>query len=85
MSDTNIIKMTKDKSPDLFATAKKTLLDFSPNVSQRDQLEAAIHLDYSTRTIERYLKGDVRDLDTATKLIQFFKERIAQRQKQIAA
>lgn len=85
MSDTNIMKMARDKTPDLFATAKNTLLDFALNVSARDKVEAAAKLDFSPRTVERYLKGDVRDLDTATQLIEFFKEKISKREKQIAA
>lgn len=85
LDTTNIIKMAKDKNTDLFAVAQKTLLDLAKNVSQRDKMEAAIALIYSTRTIDRYLKGDVRDLDTATNLIKFFKGKTEQRQKQIAA
>lgn len=77
--------MSKEQNTDLFAVAKNTLLELAKNVSQRDKMEAAIELICSIRTIDRYLKGDVRDLDTATSLIKFFRGKTAQREKQIAA
>lgn len=77
--------MKKDKGTNLFDVAKTTLLGIAQNISKTDKLEACVEHMLSQKTIDRYLSGDVRDLDTATKLIQFFKERISEREKTLAA
>lgn len=77
--------MAQDKKITLLDKAKDTLELLSPDLSRTDKREAAKELGFHKETINRYLSGDVRDLDTATSLIQFFKKRISQNEKKIAA
>jgi hypothetical protein len=75
----------KNKQITLLDRAKAQLSELAPNVSSRDKKDAAAQCEVSIMTIHRYLSNDVRELDTATKLIRFFKKRISDREKELAA
>lgn len=56
--------------------ATKTLQDLAPMVSTDDKKCAP----FSKRTVEYYLGGSVKDIDTAVSLIKFFRKRIKERE-----
>ena len=51
----------------------------APDVTKRDRLSFALHQSVSERTIERYLRGKVSDLDLATEMVVYFSEHIRER------
>lgn len=57
--------------------ANEALVALSVNVSASDRQECPS----SEVTIVKYLKGEGKDLDTAMKLLQFFRQRIENRRK----
>lgn len=65
--------------------AKTQLREIAPNVSRSDKRDAARECEVSIMTIHRYLSDDVRELDTALKILRFFKRRISAREKELAA
>jgi hypothetical protein len=65
--------------------ALQVLADLSVNVTTDDKSAASEELGIHKITISRYLKGDGSNLDLATKMIQFFKKRISEREKAIRA
>lgn len=71
-------------TPNLKGQAIETLLEMAPAVSWVDKNDAVLKLNISKMTVYRYLKGQVKDIDTATKLIAFLRKRIAEREKVIA-
>lgn len=73
------------QSSSLKDKAIKVLLGMEQEVSRDDRAEAVKELGFSPMTVSRYLRGDVRDIGTAEKLIQFFKPRIKKRNENIAA
>jgi hypothetical protein len=75
----------KNKQITLLDRAKSQLQALAPNVSRGDKKDAATECGVSTMTVHRYLSNDVRELDTATKLIRFFKRRIQARERELAA
>lgn len=62
--------------------ANEALMALAINVSTSDRKEALNS--YSEFTIIQYLKGRGKDLDTAMALLEFFRKRIADRNKVIA-
>jgi hypothetical protein len=65
--------------------ARQVLMTLAINVSTDDKQEAERETGLHQKTIREYLKGRGTDLDTATKLVQFFKRRIADRDRELAA
>lgn len=61
--------------------ANEALLSLAHNVTSDDRKDAPV----SEFTVIQYLKGRGKDLGTAIKLLGFFRERIAQRDKVLAA
>jgi len=61
--------------------ANAALKALAHNVSTEDRKEAG----FSEVTIVAYLKGEGKDLDTAMKLLKFFRKRIADRDRELAA
>lgn len=59
--------------------ANEILVGLKPNVSASDRKEAPA----SELTVIQYLRGEGKDLDTATKLIQYFRGRIEERRKSL--
>jgi hypothetical protein len=59
------------------------LQQLAPDVTTEDRAEAVKACKVDKATISRYLAGDVRNLDTAIKLLQFFRVRIQKREKAI--
>lgn len=62
--------------------ANAALLDLAVNVTTTDRNEAM--KSWSEFTIVQYLTGKGRNLDTAMQLLQFFRNRIKEREKLIA-
>lgn len=54
------------------------------DVTTSDRAAAIAELGYSNTTIGKYLGGTVWDNDTALKLLKFFRQKIEDRDKQIA-
>lgn len=65
--------------------AIKVLTTMAVNVTTTDKEEAAKKLGVHEITIRRYLKGDGKNLDTATRFIEFFSKRIEDRNKKITS
>lgn len=66
---------------DLKTTCAKKLGLLSGNITEKEKLEAQINLPISRPTLDKYLKGDVAKIETATQLIQFFTEKVNDRTK----
>lgn len=64
--------------------ANKVLKELAVNVTTEDRLAARKKLKLSRYTIGYSLKGDAKDLDTATNLIRFFRQRIEDRDKEFS-
>jgi hypothetical protein len=74
-------------------TAQKTQMEkandvleqeLKANVTSEDRQAAVTELDFSLFTVATYLTGKGKNLDTAMKLIEFFRKRISDREKLIA-
>jgi|GEM_PF-3412467 len=73
----NTIRLQLDK-------ANEILKHLAVNVSTDDRRAAMEELDIKARsTMIQYLKGEGKDLDTATSLVRFFKDRILSRERQL--
>lgn len=57
------------------------LKELRPDVTEDDRIAAQKRLKVSYNTISGYINGKGKNNDTALKLITFFKERIAERDK----
>lgn len=68
--------MTNKQKTDL-EIANEALLALAVNVSASDRKDCPS----SEATIVQYLKGEGKDLDTAMKLLKFFRQRIEDRRK----
>lgn len=64
-----------------FTKASELLKALKPNVTAEDRKQAMQNFGLSDVTIVNYLKGDVRDLSTAEKLLVFFKQCVNRREK----
>lgn len=62
----------------------ESLLKLKADVTAQDRMDAIKKLSFQKATISRYLNGIVNDNDTAVKLISFFRDKIAKREKAIA-
>lgn len=71
----------KNNKTGQFKKASELLKSLKPNVTAEDRKEAMQLYELSDVTIVNYLKGDVRDLSTAEKLITFFQPRISRRER----
>ena len=69
----------KSKKSNQFLKASELLKTLKPNVTAEDRKQAMKAFDLSDVTIVNYLKGDVRDLSTAEKLLVFFKQCVNRR------
>lgn len=63
--------------------ANEALAALKPNITSDDRTEAAKR--FSVFTIVMYLKGQGRNLDTAIKLLDFFKGKIETREHKLTA
>jgi hypothetical protein len=61
----------------------KALTEIKANVTARDRKAAEQAFGYTRATISRYLNGQVNDIDTGTRLLQFFRKPISKRDKAI--
>lgn len=68
--------MNKEQKTDL-DVANESLSELKPNVSASDRKEAPA----SEATVIQYLNGMGKDLDTAMKLLTYFRGRIEERRK----
>lgn len=62
--------------------ASDALAKLVPNITTSDR-KAAKEV-YAESTVVQYLKGEGKNLDTAIAMLQFFRKRIENRDKQIA-
>lgn len=69
---------------DQISTAAEILKDMKKDLSAGDRKAARSELGLSGTTISEYLAGRIRDLDTATKLVVFFRKKIDNRKKLLA-
>lgn len=65
--------------------ANETLTDLRLNITAKDRAAAQKELDLSEPTITRYLNGKAKRIEVAINLIKFFRERIAERERELAA
>jgi predicted transcriptional regulator len=61
----------------------QALLKIAPNVTAADKTECAKELNVSKQTICYYLTGRVTNNDRAIKVLEFFLQRIKNRQQEI--
>lgn len=69
---------------DLKTICAEKLGHLSNNITEKEKLEAQLSLPISRPTLDKYLKGDVIKIDTATQLIQFFTEKVNDRTRVLA-
>lgn len=62
---------------------QQELVKIAPNVTAKDKQDLVSEHAISTYTISRYLRGDVLNVDTATDMLVFFRNRIKQREEKI--
>lgn len=55
------------------------------DVTAGDRKAAVEELGYTKMTLSRYLNGSIDDNDTAVQILKFFRNRIAERDKAVAA
>lgn len=72
-------KMENNQKTDLQA-ANESLVELRPNVTSTDRKEAPM----SESMVIMYLKGEGKDLESAVKLLQFFRQKIEDRRKIIS-
>lgn len=70
--------MSKEQKTDL-QIANELLADLKPNVTTSDRKEAPA----VESTVIQYLNGLGKDLDTAMKLLKYFRGRIEERRKEL--
>lgn len=63
----------------------KRLVEIAEEVTVSDRQDAEIKIPISRPTLDKYLSGDIVKIDTATKLVQFFSEKIKARLELINA
>jgi hypothetical protein len=71
-------KMQKEQKSQL-ERASEQLIELAPKITTSDRQEAM--QTYSEFTVVQYLKGRGKNLDTAIKLLQFFRKKIEDRNK----
>lgn len=59
----------------------EVLKSMVPDITAEDKKALTAELGHTTGTIYEYLKGTVRNNDTAVKMIEFFRDRIAKREQ----
>lgn len=67
------------------ARLNEALLNVKVDVSPKDRKDCASHLNISEPTLKRYLTGNIGDIDIASAILQFLKNRIAKREETLAA
>jgi hypothetical protein len=73
----------KQKAPTQIEKAAAILKELYPNITATDRDEATKELELSEPTVNRYLTGHVKKVETAIDLIEFFKKRINEREKKL--
>jgi hypothetical protein len=63
--------------------ANNILLQLKPNVTAQDREDAQKELNLGEATVNRYLLGEGRKVETALDLIEFFQKRIEDREKKL--
>ena len=63
---------------------KEQLAALVSKVSGQDRIDAAVHFNCHTETINRYLRGEVRKGAFGLELLGFLKDKIAKREKALA-
>jgi hypothetical protein len=79
--------MSSDKKQNIqtqLDRANAILNDLRPNVTAQDREDAQKELDLSPATVNRYILGEGKRIDTALDLIEFFQKRIKGREKKLA-
>lgn len=59
------------------------LQDLDQNITKLDRKAALRELNVVEATVRRYLKGKGTDIDTALRIIDFFKKRIEERERKL--
>lgn len=68
----NIVELLKEK-----------LITLSTSVTPAEKVEAEAEVGLSKPTVDKYLAGDIRKIETATKLVQFFSKKVQERIEKI--
>ncbi len=66
---------------DLKTMCAEKLEFLSNNITPKEKAEAMVSLEISKPTLDKYLKGGMIKIETATKLIQFLTEKVNDRTK----
>lgn len=70
-------------TPTQIERANNILLDIKPNVTAQDREDAQKELELGEATVNRYLIGEGKKIDTALALIEFFQGRILERERKL--
>lgn len=70
---------------DLRKQLVKKLKTLDANITGQDKLDACRELPVSRPTLDKYLDGEVADVEKAVSIIEFFSHRITDRLKRIQA
>lgn len=72
------------RNEQLIKKCGQRLLEIKEQVLSEDRIEAAREFGAASITIHRYINGQVKKPDFGTKLYQFLKKRIEEREKVLA-
>jgi hypothetical protein len=72
-------QQTMKKGTDLKTKCIGSLKEISPSLTTKDKREAAEKFHVHYNTVLNYLRGEVGDIDTGLKMVEFFNKRISDR------
>lgn len=78
-----MVNKSKQNTQSQLERANAILIDLRPNITPEDRDEAMKKLDLSVPTLSRYLNGEAKKIGTALNLIEFFNEKISDREKKL--
>lgn len=71
------------ETTDLRTECIEKLKAFEGNITGPDKVDACSKLQISRPTLDKYLGGDISNIDTAIAIIEFFNGRISKRRKKL--
>lgn len=75
--------MATETTTDLRAECVDKLKSFDGNITGTDKVDACKELVISRPTLDKYLGGDISNIDTAISIIGFFNGRISKRREKL--
>jgi predicted secreted protein len=73
------MKHTMKQGTDIKKKCSDGLRSIAANLTTHDKRDAAIKLGVHKNTVHNYLRGEVGDVDTGLKMLEFFNKRLSNR------